>query len=305
MAEDQITSSTVDLSSITETEVEPADYIPLIGDEEYEGNDNVANQEIRQEDQEKEQNPIMEKLLLFMNDPFRKTVKFSHDISTHDRIMVHKFVQDNNLTCESTGNNRNHEFVVGKVISGKPLVREDAVPVKSSDGSNINDADNNFGLDFEYDSEISYEEEKEDNASHEEMAELEEEEDNVSHEELSEEEKDTQTACGVCGCSGVKCSCSAVDLKYVIRRRSHTSVSENNEKSTVIHTNTQVSLSLLYIHSKPFRSLFVHYFEISSSVKTIIFVVLAVKLGMWNTLTFFRKSALMMVMIRSSQEEGR
>ena len=256
MAEDHITSSTVDLSSITETEVEPADYIPLIGDEEYEANDTDGNQEILREDQEKEQNPIMEKLLLFMNDPFRKTVKFSHDISTHDRIMVHKFVQDNNLTCESTGNNRNHEFVVGKVISGKPRVREDAVTVKSSDGSNIN-TDSNFGLDFEYDSEISYEEEKEDNASHEEMAELEEEEDNASHEEmaeleeeednasheeLSEEEEDTPTACGVCGCSGVKCSCSAVDLKYVIRRRSHTSVSENNEKSTVIHTNTQVSL---------------------------------------------------------------
>ena len=240
-------SSTVDLSSITETEVEPADYIPLIGDEEYEANDTVANQEILQKDQEKEQNPIMEKLLLFMNDPFRKTVKFSHDISTHDRIMVHKFVQDNNLTCESTGNNRNHEFVVGKVISDKRMVKEDAATLKSSDGSNINYTDSNFGLDYEYDSEIS----------HDEIAELDEEEDNASHEELSEEDEDTPTACGVCGCSGVKCSCSAVDLKYVIRRHSQTSVSKNNEKSTLIHTNTQVSLFSVYSCQTVFRHSFI------------------------------------------------
>ena len=118
----------------------------------------VGSAEEKLEDQVKEQNPIMEKLLMFVNDPRQKTLKFSHDISTHDRIMVHKFVQDNNLTCESTGNNRNHEFVVGKVmidrfmaetfVQGSTFIRE------NSSNNTMNESADDEVEELDYGSEV-------------------------------------------------------------------------------------------------------------------------------------------------------
>ena len=118
----------------------------------------AENVEEKLEDQVKEQNPIMEKLLMFINDPRQKTLKFSHDISTHDRIMVHKFVQDNNLTCESTGNNRNHEFVVGKVMidrfMGETFVQESTFIRESSSNNAMNESADDEVEELDYGSEV-------------------------------------------------------------------------------------------------------------------------------------------------------
>ena len=58
--------------------------------------------------------PVEKKLVKFMEDPTLEKIEFHKDISDHERFMVHKFVTENGLRCESTGNNLNHSFVVYK-----------------------------------------------------------------------------------------------------------------------------------------------------------------------------------------------
>ena len=148
----------------------------------------VESAEEKLEVQVKEQNPIMEKLLMFVNDPRQKTLKFSHDISTHDRIMVHKFVQDNNLTCESTGNNRNHEFVVGKVMidrfMAETFAQESTLIRESSSNNTMNESADDEFEELDYGSEMDEVE----------MAEHEEDSAALSHdpEDIVELHTDTQ-----------------------------------------------------------------------------------------------------------------
>ena len=66
------------------------------------------------EDEKEILDPVEEKLLLFLKDSSKREIEFAGDISSHERYLVHRFVTEHGLTCESTGSNANHKFMVKK-----------------------------------------------------------------------------------------------------------------------------------------------------------------------------------------------